>query len=123
MSSCNPQADAIRYGTREETFRRIPNEEERRRCPQEDEELGCTPREAKLRRIQRLGFMTDDLRLFLNTHPGSQEALAQLKRYLALERAAKQDYEQAYGPLTLEAMENRCQYDWICRPWPWEVEA
>lgn len=86
--------------------------------------MSCpNPREEKLRRIQELGFMTDDLRLYLNTHPDSQEALCYLKRFIALERTARQNYEQIYGPLTLEAVEHRCMYNWIDRPWPWEVEA
>lgn len=84
---------------------------------------GCDGRRDSLRRVQRLGFMTDDLRLFLNTHPRSAEALRALKRYIAQERAARQMYEQAYGPLTLEAVECLDSYDWIERPWPWEVEA
>ena len=80
-------------------------------------------RENLLKRVQQLGFMTDDLRLFLNTHPCSNEALKVLKRYIALERAAKAEYEKTYGPLTLEAVEGRCQYDWIKKPWPWEMEV
>ena len=82
-----------------------------------------SPRERMLKRVQRLGFMTDDLRLFLDTHPDSREALATLRRYLALERTARLEYEQRYGPLTLEAIECRSQYDWVNHPWPWEVEA
>ncbi len=82
-----------------------------------------TPREEKLKRVQQLGFMTDDLRLFLDTHPRSQEALCALQRYLELERMAKLEYERVYGPLTLEATENRAQYDWVCGPWPWQKEA
>lgn len=80
-------------------------------------------REEMLKRVQELGFMTDELRLFLNTHPQCQEALCALQRYIALERTAKLEYEQRYGPLTLEAMECRERYDWIKSPWPWEVEA
>lgn len=80
-------------------------------------------REAKLRRVQQMGFMVYELRLFLNTHPQSAEALSALQRYIALEREARQEYEQAYGPLTLEAVEHSCRYDWVDRPWPWELEA
>lgn len=80
-------------------------------------------RDEALKRIQQLGFMTDDLRLFLNTHPACQEALCALKRYLSLEKAAKQEFEKCYGPLTLEGLENSCQYDWVKSPWPWEMEA
>ncbi len=86
-------------------------------------QLDCRPRQAMLKRVQQLGFMTDDLRLFMNTHKNSQEAFSALKRYIALERAAKQEYEKRYGSLTLEAVEKRDQYDWVSRPWPWQMEA
>lgn len=80
-------------------------------------------REQALLRVQQLGFMTDDLRLFLNTHPQCAQALSCLQRFIAMECAARQEYERVYGPLTLAAMQCRAQYDWICGPWPWEVEA
>lgn len=84
-------------------------------CPSKRTEL--------LKRVQQYGFMTDDLRLFLNTHPQCQEALCALKRYIELEREAIKEYEQAYGSLTLEGVENSCRYDWIDDPWPWKWEA
>lgn len=80
-------------------------------------------REEALRRVQQYGFMTDDIRLFLNTHPGCEGALDALQRYIALEKAEKEEFEKRYGPLTLEAMESRCAYDWIACPWPWHVEG
>lgn len=83
----------------------------------------CDSREAKLLRVQQLGFIIDDLRLFLDTHPQSNEAFCALQRFIALERTARLDYERRYGPLTINAMESRCQYDWIDGPWPWEMEA
>ncbi len=80
------------------------------------------PREESLKRVQQLAFMTDDLRLFLDTHPCSEEALAALKRYIMLEAAAKRSYEENYGSLTLEAVAQKDNYDWACGPWPWERE-
>lgn len=80
-------------------------------------------REEALRRVQQMSFMTDELRLFLDTHPRSNEALSALRRYLAMEDAAKQRYEQSYGPLTLDAVARSCRYSWIDNPWPWEMEA
>ena len=65
------------------------------------------PREESLKRVQQLAFMTDDLRLFLDTHPCSEEALAALKRYIMLEA---------------EAVAQKDNYDWACGPWPWERE-
>lgn len=84
-------------------------------CPNQREEM--------LLKVQRLGFMTDDLRLFLNTHPCSQEALRALQYYLQREQAARAEYEKAWGPLTLEALACRNEYDWIDHPWPWEKEV
>ncbi len=80
-------------------------------------------RESALRRVQQYGFMTDDLRLFLNTHPTCEEALEALQRYIALERTEKAKFEDRYGSLTLEAVESAEDYDWISCPWPWHVEG
>lgn len=80
-------------------------------------------REKLLKEVQKAGFMTDDLRLYLDTHPQCEEAFAELKKYLCKEREARREYESAYGPLSLQAMEGRSQYDWPCHIWPWELEA
>ena len=80
-------------------------------------------REQMLKKVQQLGFMTDDLRLFLDTHPQCHEALCALLDFLAREKAARRQYENCYGPLTLEAVGGKCRYDWINGPWPWQVEV
>ena len=79
-------------------------------------------REKALRRVQQMGFMTDDIRLFLNTHPDCEEALRALKYYTTAEREAKDEYERRYGLLTLDGIEACDEYDWINHAWPWEVE-
>jgi len=80
-------------------------------------------REQLLLRVQQLGFMTDDIRLFLNTHPDCEDAFCALKYYLAAEREAIGEYEREYGPLTLEGIGQQDCYSWINYPWPWEVEG
>lgn len=79
--------------------------------------------EERLKRVQQLSFMIDDLRLYLDTHPQSKEALRLLGRYIALERVAVCEYEKAYGSLTPKGVENRNQYDWVNDRWPWKVEG
>ena len=81
-----------------------------------------TERERALRRVQQLGFMADDLRLFLNTNPEAAEALCALKKYIVREREAREEYERRYGLLTLEGLEKADEYAWIHHAWPWEVE-
>lgn len=80
-------------------------------------------RERALLCVQQLGFMTDDIRLFLNTHPDCGEALCALKYYIGAEREMRSEYEKLYGPLTMEAVEKHGCYSWIDSPWPWEVEV
>ena len=84
---------------------------------------GMSDRDRLLLQVQQLGFMTDDLRLFLNTHPDCDDALCALKYYIAAERDAVKEYEKKYGPLTLEGVEQHDCYSWINRPWPWEMEG
>lgn len=79
-------------------------------------------REKLLYRVQQFGFMTDDIRLFLNTHPACEEALCALKYFMDAEKEAKEDYEKRYGALTLEGIDGCRGYEWIEGVWPWEVE-
>lgn len=83
----------------------------------------CSMREMHLFRVARLSFMVDDLQLFLNTHPQCQEAFALLKRYQSLEKAAQDEYQRLYGPITLDHMQDDCQYSWVSGPWPWHMEV
>lgn len=78
-------------------------------------------RERELLAIQQTGFMTDDLRLFLNTHPNCEEALCALKYYLDVEKDLKEKYEKCYGPLSLEGIERQGCYNWLDGSWPWEM--
>ena len=80
-------------------------------------------REQALFYVQQMGFMTDDIRLFLNTHPDCGEALCALKYYMGAERELKENYEKRFGPLTLEGVEKHGCYSWTDGPWPWEMEA
>ncbi len=80
-------------------------------------------RQQTLEYVQQLGFITDDIRLFLNTHPDCEEALCALKYYIAAEQKARADYEARYGVLTLEGLQNCDHYNWINGAWPWEAEV
>lgn len=80
-----------------------------------------TERDRALLKVQQMGFMTDDLRLYLNTHPDCTEALSALKYYLKAECDLKEKYEQKYGPLTLEGISKCGSYNWPEGAWPWEM--
>ena len=80
-------------------------------------------KECALMKVRQLGFMCDDLRLFMDTHPCDEEAFCALKYFIAAEKEARAEYEKCYGPLRNEGVEKHESYTWICGAWPWEMEA
>ncbi len=68
-------------------------------------------------RLSSVGFAMYETRLFLDTHPGDKEALAMLEKYQTKYNALKAEFEEKYGPLTLNGMNSD---EWLCNPWPWD---
>ncbi len=71
--------------------------------------------------VQMYGFVLDEARLFLDTHPKSQPALDYYRKYSELYRDAVAEYEAACGPLTAnsEASSAGDSWRWIDGGWPW----
>ena len=76
-----------------------------------------------LREINTRSFAVDDLKLFLDTHPDSEEALRALNSNLAAREEAVNKYEAVFGPLTIEGQSAKDVYAWTEGPWPWEKEG
>ena len=68
-------------------------------------------------------FAMDDVILYLDTHPDDRQALEFYRTVTAMRREAVKAYEDAFGPLSIDANENPQQWDWITRSWPWEGEV
>ena len=77
-------------------------------------------REKDLRAVDEWSFLADDLKLYLDTHPGDAHALAALKNALAERKAAVAAYEEAHGALTHDGLLASQTYDWVERPFPFE---
>lgn len=68
-----------------------------------------------------LGFCRDDMLLYLDTHPMDEEALAYYEECNDLYLNAEKSYEEAYGPLTIDAAgSDNGMWDWGKMPLPWE---
>ena len=76
-----------------------------------------------LQRVQMFDFILDELNLFLDTHPGDQNAIAYFNRYQYLKNAAANEYITQFGPLRAEDFAGGESFDWIQGPWPWEREG
>lgn len=77
-----------------------------------------------LRRVQELNFAMIELALYLNTHSCDEDALALYGKVQLMHAAAKEKYEECYGPLTYEGVSTEKDgWSWVEGPWPWEGEC
>ncbi|MBQ2747406.1 MAG: spore coat protein CotJB [Firmicutes bacterium] len=80
-------------------------------------------RQEMLRRVQMLCFVVTETGLFLNTHPDDKAALRFYEKYNTLYTQAKMEYEDTYGPLTINGVNTEDGWSWLNGPWPWELEV
>lgn len=75
-----------------------------------------------LHRINLVSFAADDTRLFLDTHPGCQEALEFFDECQSQREKALREYARYYGPLTMDTVsaKDTGRWNWIDEPWPWQ---
>lgn len=75
-----------------------------------------------LAKITAAHFMSEDLHLYLNTHPTDREALAKYNSYSKQLRMLMNEYEKCFGMLSEHSI-SPFPWQWINEPWPWEYEA
>ena len=71
-----------------------------------------------LLRLSAANFGMLETRECLDTHPNDADALALYNKYYTKYSALKKEYEEQYGPLTLNGMNSD---EWLKDPWPWDV--
>ncbi len=77
-------------------------------------------KEELLKSLMALDFMAVDLGLYLDTHPDSEEALAEYDRIIKSADTVREQYETEYGPLCSFRSYAYGQWNWIDNPWPWK---
>ena len=80
-------------------------------------------RTALMFRIQQYGFLADDIKLFLNTHPCCEGAVEAMNDSLRQRARAIANYEARFGAIRVSAAKGQTTYAWHRPPWPWETEA
>ncbi len=70
--------------------------------------------------ISQVSFSLNDIVLFLDTHPGNQEALEYYKELKKARKDSVNEYTRKYGPLLNYDVDNSCYWEWVKEPWPWE---
>lgn len=85
------------------------------------ENCGYDPQDL-FERLTQISFAMDDLRLFLDTHPGHREALSTYEDLRQKRRAVKKMYQEAVGPVDFYSPGGETRWNWVQQPWPWEKE-
>lgn len=76
-----------------------------------------------LRELMALDFIAVDLQLFLDTHPGDEEALREYNRTLERAEEYRIQYQRMCGPLYSYRSLNPGSWKWYKDPWPWQFSA
>ena len=83
------------------------------------EEECLDPERDMLLQIQRVSFIVDDLRLYLDTHPEDKEGLKLWKENLKKKKEMMHQFAIQYYPLTENCIETE-YYSWPEGRIPWE---
>ena len=93
----------------------------------ENEKLQFSREETMLRQIQQTGFVVDDLRLYMDTHPEDKNGLNMLKTMLKKKRSLMKEFALEFYPLAEVCMDviyeknpNSECYCWPEGKIPWE---
>ncbi|MEA4921712.1 MAG: spore coat protein CotJB [Clostridiaceae bacterium] len=85
--------------------------------------MNCNEREMAMRRLQMADFALIEANLYLDTHPCCPYGLEYFRNMRMERDNALRNYEMNYGPITADSASAECRWDWIDKPWPWELEA
>lgn len=86
-------------------------------------EAGSNVAVGPLGELQALEFVLLELGIYLDTHQNDEEAFVLFRQYAALEKAGREKYEAAYGPLFQSSTAEQKNFSsWICDPWPWDAQ-
>ncbi|MCD8500702.1 MAG: spore coat protein CotJB [Bacillaceae bacterium] len=72
--------------------------------------------------LQAVDFVLLELTLYLDTHPGDQDAIQQFNQCAQVRQQLKYQLEQIYGPLQQYGNSySGYPWNWSDSPWPWQV--
>ena len=72
--------------------------------------------------LQTMGFVIQELALYLDTHRDDKEALEVFRAFQKLYVKGREKYEKECGPLNHMSVAGE-KYRWLDDPWPWEYCA
>ena len=76
-----------------------------------------------LTELMAIGFVLDELTLYLDTHAEDTEAFELYQTFLALKKEAHARYIAKFGPVSTGDLLGMQSYGWLSDPWPWDYAA
>ncbi len=70
--------------------------------------------------LMAIGFVVDELELYLDTHADDGEAFQLYQSFLALKEEVHRRYAERYGVICQTDLLGKNAYTWLRDPWPWE---
>lgn len=70
--------------------------------------------------LMALDFVTQELALYLDTHPDDSEAFKAWKSFTALAKEGRKRYVEMYGPIMRSDTAMCSSWVWPEDPWPWD---
>ena len=77
-------------------------------------------RQTALEEICKVSFVIDELRLYLDTHPGCGEALTMIKEYMYQRKVLMEEFTEKYGSLEAYWVGDCDGWIWNDPPMPWD---
>jgi len=75
-----------------------------------------------MKELMALGFVVQELGMYLDTHPDDAEAVKMFQKYNKLYSEGTAEFERRYGPLQMTAS-GAPDFDWVNDPWPWDIDV
>ncbi|MGN0383281.1 MAG: spore coat protein CotJB [Eubacterium sp.] len=73
--------------------------------------------------INQTSFALDDVKLYLDTHPNCQEALAYYEKLKKMRMQAWREYTMRFGPLSAYDVNVQNEWTWNEGQLPWEGDV
>ncbi len=70
--------------------------------------------------LMALHFVTEEIGLYLDTHPNDKDALDMLKSLNILMQEGQERFVKLFGPQTIMDITSGDEFTWLHNPWPWE---
>ena len=88
-----------------------------------DNNIGTLDRASLLKKIHAMDFALYETVLYLDGHPKNKKALEYYREHRDTLKALKEEYNRRFGPLTIYDSYDNDSWQWVDKPWPWEMEG